>query len=122
MVTGRPRSRHSCHTRSRMALAMLLGGTNSGTATVKRDATVPVLAPAVTPSVILFNGSGTAAANASDALSGVASQSCVALVTSALGSHASACTATDNAGNTATAAAAYAVIYGFVGFTTPVDN
>jgi alpha-tubulin suppressor-like RCC1 family protein len=98
------------------------GGTNSGSVTVKRDATAPVLVPAVTPSVILLNGSGTAAANASDALSGVATQNCTALVTSSVGSRSSTCTATDYAGNTAATAAPYSVIYGFVGFTTPVDN
>lgn len=98
------------------------GGTASEAVTVKRDATAPTLAPTVSPSVILLNGNGTVAANASDALSGVASQSCAALDTGSVGSRTSACTTTDNAGNAANATATYSVIYGFIGFARPVDS
>jgi hypothetical protein len=98
------------------------GGTGSGAVTIKRDATPPALTPEATPSVIVLNGSGAAAANASDALSGVASQGCAALDTASVGNRTSACTATDNAGNVANASAAYSVVYAFVGFSSPVDN
>jgi hypothetical protein len=102
--------------------AVSAGGTNSVTATVKRDASAPELAPTISPIMIVLNGSGTAAANASDALSGVAAQDCIALQTSVVGSHVSSCNASDNAGNTANAGAPYTVIYGFIGFTSPVDG
>lgn len=98
------------------------GGTSTGSVTVNRDATAPVLAPEVTPSVILLNGSGSVAAHASDALSGVVTQSCAALDTTTVGNHTSICTATDAAGNTATTTVSYSVIYGFVGFAPPVEN
>jgi hypothetical protein len=42
--------------------------------------------------------------------------------TSTVGSKSVACTATDNAGNSASAGATYDVSYNFVGFSSPVDN
>jgi hypothetical protein len=103
-------------------IASSAGGTNSVTATVKRDATAPAPAPTVSPSMIVLDGSGTAAANASDVLSGVAAQDCTAVDSSTVGGHNSHCTAMDTAGNTATAEAPYTVIYGFIGFASPVDT
>jgi hypothetical protein len=60
----------------------------------------------------------------SDALSGIASQSCDTVNTTIAGNHSVACIATDNAGNTANANANYEVLsgYNFVGFFQPVDN
>ncbi|MDL1910257.1 hypothetical protein FBQ81_06120 [Chloroflexi bacterium CFX6] len=98
------------------------GGTSSETVNLKRDATPPTLNPVVTPNPVLLNGSATANPGAGDALSGVASSSCDAVDTSTVGSHTLSCTATDNAGNTATASAAYSVIYNFIGFSSPVDS
>jgi hypothetical protein len=98
------------------------GGTNSVTVHIKRDATGPVLAPSVTPNPVLLNGSATASPNASDTTSGVASASCDPVITSSVGAHSLTCTATDNAGNTATATAAYTVNYNFIGFSQPIDN
>jgi hypothetical protein len=98
------------------------GGTHSVTVHIKRDTTGPVLAPSVAPNPVLLNGSATANPNASDATSGLASASCGPVITSSVGSHSVTCTATDNAGNTATASAAFTVTYNFVGFTSPVDN
>ena len=86
------------------------GGISSQSVTVKRDATAPALAPAVSPNPVTQNAPATAAANASDALSGVASESCQPVDTSVIGGHSVSCTATDNAGNTATAGANYQVI------------
>jgi hypothetical protein len=88
------------------------GGTSSQSVTIKRDATAPTLAPAVTPSTVLLNGSATAAANAVDNLSGLASQSCGGVNTSTVGNKTLNCTATDNAGNTANSTVSYKVAYG----------
>ena len=96
------------------------GGTSSQTVTIKRDATAPSLAPAVGPNPVLLNGSATATPNATDALSGVASSSCGTLNTATVGSKSVSCSATDNAGNSASASATYAVTYQFVGFSGSV--
>ena len=72
------------------------------------DVTDPTLDPEVTPNPVLLNGTATASANASDD-SGIASQSCDPVDTSALGSFTVSCTATDNAGNTAEGTASYTV-------------
>jgi CSLREA domain-containing protein len=96
------------------------GGTALESVTIKRDATAPSLAPAVAPNPVLLNGSATAAPNATDALSGVASSSCATPNTATVGSKSVSCSATDNAGNPATASAAYSVAYRFVGFSDPV--
>jgi hypothetical protein len=93
----------------------------SAPVTVRIDRTAPVLAPAA-PASLLLNASGTAAANAVDAVSGVATQSCAALVTSSVGTRQASCSATDLAGNTAVAPAPYRVVYGFSGYTSPVQN
>ncbi len=94
---------------------------------IKIDKTAPTLAPIVSPNPVYLNGTATAAANASDALSGIASQSCAATDTATVGSKTAACTATDNAGNIANANANYQVVnnpvvYNFTGFFQPVDN
>lgn len=98
------------------------GGTNSQSVTVKRDATAPILNSSVAPNPVFLNGSATATPNASDALSGIASSSCGMPNTTTVGSKSVNCTATDNAGNTATASANYRVIYNFSGFLQPVNN
>ena len=98
------------------------GGTSAQSVTIQLDKTAPALSPAVSPNPVTLNGPATATANATDALSGIASQSCGALDTSAIGAKSVACTATDNAGNTASANASYAVIYAYTGFFQPVDN
>ena len=55
------------------------------------------------------NGPGTASPNATDATSGVATQSCGAVDTSTAGAHSLQCQATDNAGNTITQMVPYTV-------------
>ena len=90
--------------------ATSVGGTATGSVTIKRDATPPTLSPTVTPASIPQQGSGVAAANAADAMSGLANQSCAALDTTTLGTRTVTCTASDNAGNVATATASYAVV------------
>ncbi len=98
------------------------GGTSSESVTVKRDATAPTLAPTVAPNPVLLGGTATASPNASDNLSDIASASCGAVDTSSVGSKTVSCTATDNAGNIATADASYRVIYNFNGFFSPISN
>jgi hypothetical protein len=99
------------------------GGTSSDSVTIKRDATAPTLNPSVSPNPVLLNGSATAEASAQDTLSGIASQSCDPVDTTNVGANKSVgCSATDNAGNTNSAPARYAVNYKFVGFSSPVDN
>jgi Legume lectin domain len=98
------------------------GGTSSQTVTVKRDATAPSLTPVVSPNPVIIKRSATVTSNASDALSGLASQSCGTLDTNSVGSKSVSCSATDNAGNTTSASAAYGVIYNFKGFFIPVQN
>jgi hypothetical protein len=79
---------------------------------IKIDRAAPTLAPSVSPNPVFLGGIATTSPNATDALSGVASQSCVGVDTSRVGSYTVTCTATDRAGNTATATAAYTVAYG----------
>ena len=87
-----------------------LGRTATVQFVVKVDRTPPKLAPTVTPSTIPLGGTAVVKANATDALSGIASESCGALQTSTLGKKTVTCRATDAAGNTATATASYSVV------------
>ena len=98
----------------------------SNIVTVSIDKTAPTLAPVVAPNPVNLNAPATASPNATDTLSGIASQSCAAVDTSSAGNKTVACTATDNAGNTANANAGYQVVnpnvYNFTGFFQPIDN
>ncbi len=94
----------------------------SNVVTVKIDKTAPTLNPVVTPNPVLLNGTASVSSGAADALSGLASESCGALVTSSPGAKTVTCTATDNAGNTNSATVSYNVNYAFTGFFQPVDN
>lgn len=97
-----------------------VSNTQSG---INIDKTAPSLNPSVSPNPVLLNGSATASAGASDALSGLESQSCDAVDASSVGSGKTvSCRATDNAGNTASGSATYSVGYDFVGFAKPVEN
>lgn len=93
----------------------------SNAVTVKIDRTAPTLTPSVA-ATLLLNSTTQAAANGSDALSGVATQQCAPLATSSIGSKSVSCTVTDAAGNSANSSAAYRVVYGFNGFSGPVQN
>jgi len=95
------------------------GGTSSQSVTMKRDATPPTLSPTVAPNPVLLGGSATASPNASDATSGVASATCGVPATTSVGSQSVSCAATDHAGNTRSANAAYDVYYGFSGLQDP---
>jgi hypothetical protein len=102
--------------------ADLGGNQSSATYSVKVDKTAPTLNPVVSPNPVPLGSSATVTANASDSLSGIASQSCAALDTTSAGTKTVTCTANDNAGNTGSASVTYQVIYNFSGFFSPVDN
>ena len=87
-----------------------LGRTASVQFLVKVDRTPPKLAPTVTPSTIPLGGTAVVSANATDVLSGIASQSCEALQTATIGKKTLTCRAADLAGNTATATVGYNVV------------
>ena len=84
------------------------------------DTVPPTLAPTVSPNPVLLHGAAVASPNATDDNSGVASASCEPVDTSSVGLKTLTCTATDFAGNTASATVAYNVIYNFAGFKPPV--
>jgi hypothetical protein len=86
-----------------------LGRSATARILVRVDGVAPELAPTVTPFTVEIGGTATAEANATDAGSGVASESCTQPDTSTEGSRTVECTATDVAGNTATATAGYTV-------------
>ena len=54
--------------------------------------------------------------------SGIKSSACGAVDTSGIGKKSVSCTATDNAGNSATKSVTYYVSYGFVGFQSPLPK
>lgn len=83
---------------------------SSNVVTVNIDKTAPTLNPIVSPNPVPLYGAATVTSGATDALSGLAAQSCGALDTSTAGSKSVTCTATDNAGNTNSASASYAVL------------
>ncbi|GAA1975355.1 hypothetical protein [Microbacterium pumilum] len=87
----------------------VLGRSATANIVVKVDRSAPALAPKVTPATVAVGGTAVATANATDAGSGVASQSCDSPVTATAGTKSVSCRATDVAGNTATSDATYTV-------------
>lgn len=85
------------------------GNTGEASYTVLVDSTEPTLSPSVSPDPVLVGGSATVTSGAADGLSGLASQSCGAASTVSIGVHTVECTATDVAGNSATASVSYRV-------------
>lgn len=98
------------------------GGTSSLPVTLKIDKSAPTLTPVVSPNPIVVGGVATVTSGAADSLSGIVSQNCGALDTSSVGIKSVTCTATDNAGNSASATVNYTVAYLWNGFLQPVDN
>jgi hypothetical protein len=70
----------------------------------------------------LLKGSATVTANASDALSGIDTQSCDAIDTNTVGEKSVTCTATDKAGNTNNVLVTYSVYYKWIGFLQPIND
>ena len=71
------------------------------------------------PATILLHAIASATPHATDATSGVSSQSCESPDTSSVGAKTLTCTATDNAGNSTTVSVAYMVQYRILGFFEP---
>ncbi len=88
---------------------------------IQIDKTAPTLTASVTPNPVHLNGSAAVTADASDAGSGVATQTCGAVSTNTVGEKTVTCTATDHAGNTTVISVPYHVIFNFSGFLPPVN-
>ncbi|WP_127473414.1 hypothetical protein [Microbacterium sulfonylureivorans] len=88
----------------------VLGATATDGILVRVDGTAPGLAPVVTPNPVALGATAAAAPRATDAASGIATQSCDAPNTATAGSKTLTCRATDVAGNSAAATASYTVI------------
>ncbi|PYE50574.1 PxKF domain-containing protein [Deinococcus yavapaiensis] len=86
------------------------GGTSSLSVTVKRDATPPTVAPAVTPNPVQIDQTATVTPNATDALSGLNGYECDQPNTYTTGLKTVNCVAWDKAGNKASASTAYTVV------------
>jgi hypothetical protein len=89
--------------------ATSLGGTNSASVTISRDATAPTIAPNVTTDPVRLNGPIHVPLHAADALSGLASAGCGELSTADPGVYTVACNAVDVAGNETDTTVAYTV-------------
>jgi hypothetical protein len=100
----------------------LVSGESMTPVYISIDKTPPALAPTVSPNPVPLGSAAAASPNATDALSGVASQSCEPVVTSSVGTRSVTCTATDSANNTVTKSVTYTVVSslaGFVGLKAP---
>jgi hypothetical protein len=102
--------------------ADLAGNTSTASHIARIDKTSPSLAPDVSPNPVIVGGVATASSGATDTLSGVATDSCGTPDTATVGLKSVICTATDNAGNSASATVDYRVEYAFGGFLPPVRD
>ena len=100
----------------------VVGWSASTSLTVKIDRTAPILSVTMPPSLLFLNATHNFNLDATDALSGIASQSCGAMNTGTLGTRSVTCTATDRAGNSASRTATYRVIYDVVPLSAPLNN
>jgi alpha-tubulin suppressor-like RCC1 family protein len=80
------------------------------TVTVSIDRVAPQLTATMPPAQLVQNAAHDFRLSASDALSGIASASCMPVETATLGTKTATCTATDKAGNVATQTSAYEVV------------
>lgn len=105
------------------AASDLAGNTSapSNVVTAKIDKTAPTLAPSVSPNPVRQGQSATASAGATDALAGIATQSCDPATTSTPGTKTLTCTATDTAGNTSSTSVSYTVLPSFP-YTSVLDT
>jgi hypothetical protein len=102
--------------------ADVAGNTTTADYGVDVDKTAPTLNPVVSPNPVVLGGTASVSAGATDALSGVASQSCGALDTSTIGPKSVTCTATDVAGNVATTNVSYVVGAFLNSFSAPLPR
>ena len=122
ITSDQPETSYTCSATS-------VGGTNSITATIKRDATSPVVAvTGVTGgSTYILGAVPAAGCSTTDAISDVGTNATLNLTggnTLGVGSFSATCSgAKDNAGNAAGPVSAhYNVTFQFTGFSSPVDN
>lgn len=101
-----------------------LGNASSAKVGVKIDKTKPQLSPTVVPNPVILGGAlPTVSPGATDTGgSGVATASCGTPSTAAIGTFAVTCSATDNAGNTATAQVSYTVAAFFGQWHSPMPK
>jgi len=106
--------------------ATSFGGTSSASVTVMRDATDPTVAYAGNAGTYDVSEAVAISCTASDAMSGIASDSCAPVVGDAfsfgLGTHSFSATATDNAGNGASASTSFTVETSFGGVCALVEE
>ena len=100
----------------------IAGNEGIADATVSIDTTPPSVEPVFSPDPVVVGGAASVSPGATDALSGVASQSCGALDTATVGTKSVTCSATDHAGNTTEVTVDYEVVYDFGGFGAPLDD
>lgn len=81
----------------------------SNAVAVRIDRTPPTLVATMPPAKLFLNASHNFALDASDALSGVESQSCTGFSTATVGTRTVTCSATDRAGNTTSRSSTYSV-------------
>lgn len=86
------------------------------------DTTAPILTPQVSPNPVILNGNAVIDPGAMDSLSGIDMIHCDALDARTVGTKSATCTATDKAGNSASADVHYRVIYHFDGFLQPIND
>ncbi|TXI43447.1 MAG: hypothetical protein E6Q50_18870, partial [Lysobacter sp.] len=94
----------------------------SNTVTLKIDRTAPTLNATMPPATLLLNATHDFQLSATDALSGIASQSCSGFDTTTVGTRLATCSATDMAGNLTTRSATYKVVYGYAAVSAPLTN
>jgi hypothetical protein len=106
--------------------ARSLGGSQSATVTVKRDATAPVVTCPVNAAYTLGQAGATLTANVTDLMSGVPLSTVTGAVpTTVAGTGSVVLTATDRAGNNGSSRCSYLIGYGFAppsGFLSPAPN
>ena len=86
------------------------------------DKTAPTIVATMPSGDVVLNATHAFNLSVSDALSGVASQSCSGFSSATLGTRTATCTATDRAGNTTTRTSTYRVVYGFVALSAPLTS
>ena len=94
----------------------------TGSLALSIDTVAPTLAPTISATPVLLHGTATATPHATDANSGISTQSCQSPDTSTAGAHTLTCTTTDIAGNTTTLTVPYIVEYRILGFLSPSTN
>jgi alpha-tubulin suppressor-like RCC1 family protein len=94
----------------------------SNVVTVKIDKTGPTMSATMPPPTLLLNATHDFQLSATDALSGIDSQSCGAMDTSTPGTRSVTCSAIDRAGNSVSRSSTYRVVYGYTPLSAPLTD